>query len=245
MRALAAIQHEFLASLFGDGEADARVAIYRRNVLGALSGALAATYPVTRRLVGEAFFGEAARAFARSVPSTSGDLNAYGSDFAAFLSEYPHARPLAYLPDVARLEWACHESGNAADAAGFDFASLARVPAGRVGAIRFVLAPSVRLIASPHPIASIWEANQPGRDGTPRSTPCAEQALVWRESGEVRVERVSEGEWNALAAFARGATLEEASAALGEDASGFLAAGLARYVRDGIVAAFAAPGGEA
>jgi hypothetical protein len=91
-------------------------------------------------------------------------------------------------------------------------------------------------------VVSIWEANQPGCDGTPRSTTGAEHALAWRVDGEVRVERVGEGEWRALEAFARGATLAEASGCLGADAAAFLGAGLARLVRDGIVTAFAAPG---
>ena len=242
MKVLGALQSEFLESLLGDDEAPQRIAVYRRNVLAALSGALEAAYPVTLRLVGEAFFREAARTFARATPSTSGDLHAYGREFPEFLSRYPNARPLEYLPDVARLEWACHESSLAADASGFDFEALARVPPERGAAIRFALAPAVRLVASPHPVVSIWEANQPGRDGTPRSSTGAEHALVWRADGEVRVEHLGEGEWGALAAFAGGATLAEASGCLGADAAAFLGTGLARLVRDGIVAAFAAPG---
>jgi len=242
VKSLGALQGEFLASLLRDDEAPPRIAIYRRNVLAALSGALEAAYPVTLRLVGAAFFREAARTFARATPSASGDLHAYGGEFPEFLSRYPHARSLEYLPDVARLEWACHESSLAADAGRFDFEALARVAPERGAAIRFALAPAVRLVASPHPVVSIWEANQPGRDGTPRRSTGAEHALVWRADGEVRVERLGEGEWGALAAFARGATLAEASGCLGADAAAFLGDGLARHVRDGIVAAFAAPG---
>ncbi len=86
------LQGEFLESLLRDDEAPPRVAIYRRNVLAALSGALEAAYPVTLRLVGAAFFLEAARTFARATPSTSGDLHAYGGEFPEFLSGYSPAR---------------------------------------------------------------------------------------------------------------------------------------------------------
>jgi len=83
MSALAALQRDFVARLFAaDAPQDPRARLYRDNALATLSGALAATYPVVRRLVGDAFFGEAARRHALAVPSRSGDLNAYGGTFA-------------------------------------------------------------------------------------------------------------------------------------------------------------------
>src|SRR5205085_2247436 len=123
--------------------------------------ALSATYPVVRRLVGAAFFDEAARRHALAVPSTSGDLSRYGVGFAAFLEAYEPARELRYLPDVARLEWALHECDQAADAAGLDLATLAGVAPGEEGRVRLALHPAVRLVASEYPVLSIWEANQP------------------------------------------------------------------------------------
>ena len=96
--------------------ADAGRAVYRASVLSNFRAALAATYPVVRRLVGEAFFDEAARRFALANASRSGDLNEYGTEFPEFLAVYPHAASMAYLPDLARLEWARHECGQAPQA---------------------------------------------------------------------------------------------------------------------------------
>lgn len=79
--------------------------MYRRNIFGILGAALAATYPVAKRIVGEQFFLCAVRAFIRQYPSQSGDLNEYCQEFADFLARFPPAASLAYLPDVARLEW--------------------------------------------------------------------------------------------------------------------------------------------
>ena len=141
--------------------------IYRGNVLANRRGTLRATYPVVCRLVGDAFFDEAAARYAGHAPSRSGDLHEYGDAFANFLEGYAHARSLPYLADVARLEWACHECYHAADAGAFDFAALARVPAERHAGLRFLLHPSTRLLRSSHPVAAIMEANQPDRDGTP------------------------------------------------------------------------------
>jgi hypothetical protein len=239
MSALATTQREFIDALYSQSPCDPGVEVYRRNMLANLGGALAATFPVVERLVGEAFFREAARAFVLAHPSRSGDLNEYGESFADFLGGYPHARPLAYLPDVARLEWACHESYQAADAPAFDLASLGSVPAEAYPRIRFALHPAVRLVRSPHAIEAIWSANQAGRDGTPDRDAGPDAVVVIREDGTVRVKAVDDGEWRFLEALSKDATLEEASGALGEAwAASFLAEGLARLVRDGVIAGF-------
>lgn len=243
MSALARLQRDFLAEVFGEAEpARAGLATYRRSVLANLRGALASTYPVVRRLVGEAFFREAAERFARAYPSTSGDLHLYGSEFDAFLAAYPFARELPWLPDVARLEWACHESFHAGDAPALDGAALALVAQERHGEIRFRLHPSVRLVASPHPVMSIWEANQPERDGTPEVCTGAEHVIVRRAGLAVCLDRVAPAEWPFVAALARGETLEEALDAADPDAAaGFLAPLLARLAADAVLAGFIAP----
>ncbi|HSS29308.1 MAG TPA: DNA-binding domain-containing protein, partial [Usitatibacter sp.] len=143
MSALALSQARFMEMLYSEGACEPGIAIYRRNLFANLGNALAATYPVVQRLVGDAFFREAARQYVLAHPSHSGDLNDYGASFAGFLARYPHAATLAYLADVARLEWACHESYGAPDAAPFDLADLARVGADDYPRIRFQLHPSV------------------------------------------------------------------------------------------------------
>lgn len=237
MSALAATQARLMDALYAQGECAPGVAVYRRNLFANLGNALAATYPVVERLVGGAFFREAARQYVLAHPSTSGDLNDYGASFAAFLTAYPHAAGLAYLPDVARLEWACHESYGAADGPAFDLASLAAVGADGQPRIRFELHPSVRLLRSRHPIAAIWHANQPGADGTPRVLE-GEDVMVHRRDGVVEVRAVAASLWGLASCFARGETLgaagEAAPESLGED--------LARLAAEGILAGFSLEG---
>ena len=239
MSSLAALQRSFMDALFDDtAAASAGIAIYRRNVQANLHGALAATYPVVRRLVGEAFFREAARRYSRENASRSGDLHLYGDGFAAFLASYPHARTLPCLADVARLEWACHECLHAADAPAFDFAALERVDAQRRGDIRFLLHPAVRLVRSPHPLAAIREANLHDGDGeVTQEGP--DHLVVARADGEARVERVAAREWDFLAALARGAAFAEASAAYDAAQGEALTLALTRAVQGGVIAAFA------
>ena len=248
MGALAREQAAFLDAILDarGGVLSPGLEVYRRNVRANLGAALAAAYPVVRRLVGESFFDEAGLRYVSANASRSGDLHEYGGAFASFLEVYEPARGLAYLADVARLEWACHESHHAADTQPFDMAALARVPAESFSELRFHLHPAARLMRSAHPIAAIWEANQPDRDGTPARAEGPDHVVVRREGLVVRVQAVAAAEWTLLAAFAAGAGLEDASAALAPgDAQRILTASLARLVRDQVLCGFTLPAAHA
>jgi hypothetical protein len=141
MPELLALQQDFAAALrdaaatprvarwlAGDAtQVERRVAIYRANAAAAIAKALAAAYPVVRRVVGDEFFDGLARAFRCGTPSTSGDLGDYGAGFADFLAAFPPARALPYLCDLARLEWAAHRAYGAADAPPWEAGTLAAV----------------------------------------------------------------------------------------------------------------------
>jgi hypothetical protein len=211
---LARLQREFLEAILAAPEpADARLAVYHRGARANHEAALAAAYPVVRRLVGGPFFSEAAARFGDAVASVSGDLHAYGPQFAVFLARYPHARELDFLPDVARLEWAVHESRYAGEDGGFDFAALGAVPAEAVAGVHIHLRPCVRLMSSPHPILAIWEANQEGRDGTPARDTGPDRVVITRTRtlDVVPVAIEAGGPWALLQAFARGASLAQAA----------------------------------
>lgn len=226
------------AHLAGDpAVARRRLAIYREAIGANRRGALRSAYPVVARLVGDAFFDEAARRLADSAPPGCADLNRYGDGFPAFLSTYPHAGQMPWLADVARLEWAWHEALSAADAPGINFTALAAVPAEEQPALRFSLHPSVRLVRSAWPVLAIWEANQPERDGAPDRDEGADEVLVWREDGRVRMALLAPLDAAFVAALGRGIPLEEAAGSEGWD----FAPMLGRLAAHGLLAGFAGP----
>src|SRR5438552_11697105 len=226
MPSLREVQRGFVAAtLFGDNGAladlgivsgaldpAARIAIYRNNALGNYRKALAATYPVVQRLVGTAFFNAAIDAFVRVHHSPRGDVNRYGGELARFLSFYPPARQLPYLPDVARLEWAIDQANIAADADALDLAALAAVPEHMLGELRLKLHPSVQLVASPYPIFHIWQVNQPGHSGEDRVDlgEGGDALLIARGANGVAVERLTPGGHALLRALARNLQLADA-----------------------------------
>lgn len=248
--ALRRLQEEFAAAVArdgGEGEAFAphlagepslaqrRLAIYRRAIAANLRRVLRAAYPVVARLVGDGFFDEAARQYAQSSPPDDADLNRYGAGFPGFLAGYRHASGLPWLPDVARLEWAWHESLMAADAPGLDFEALARVPEGERHALGLELHASVRLVRSSWPVLAIWEANQEGRDGTVSRDEGSDDILAWRDGARVRFARLGAPEAGFLEAILAGFPLGEAADRAGQ---WDFASALARLAGLGLIAGF-------
>lgn len=226
-----------LERLAGDeARAGRRLEIYQRSVRANLGRALRGAFPVVDRLVGDAFFLEAAWRFAIASPPASGDLNAFGRGFADFLATYSHARSLAWLADVARLEWAVHEAGRAADDGPIDLGALSRLPEDRQPALRLRLHPSVRIVRSPWPVLAIWEANQPDRDGTPSREDGADEVLVWRDADAVRAGLLAPEQAVFLEAVAGGQPLER----LAESAGERLPDWLRRFASDGVISGFVA-----
>lgn len=141
-----------------------RLQVYRNNTFSSLTAALKDSFPVVCQLVDERFFGYATQEYIRANPPHAPRLAEYGGDFSAFLAGFEPVRHLAYLPDVARLEWAVNAAYHAADAAKLDPARIAAVAQDRYPLLTFAAHPSVQLFASEFPVDRIWQAHQPGGD---------------------------------------------------------------------------------
>lgn len=139
-----------------------RFGVYRNNVIVSLVDALADSFPVVQALVGEAFFRAMAAEFVRHHPPRLPVLAWYGDGFADFIAGFPPAAGLAYLADMARLEWLRVEAWHAADAGPLPMETLASLLAdeARLPGVRFVLHPALRAMSSVHPVVSLWAAHQ-------------------------------------------------------------------------------------
>jgi Putative DNA-binding domain len=205
-----------------------RFAVYRNNVMVGLAGALEARFPATRKIVGEDFFKGAAKLFAVTQPPHSPLMMFYGDEFPAFLADFKPAREVPYLADVARLEAARTRAYHAAGATPLTPAalsgSLPEAPAG----MRFLLHPSVEIIASDYPIVTIWAMNSGEIDLAPITDWRGEDALVSRPGFDVEIRRLPPGGKTFLQYLAAGSPLgAAAAAALDDNASFDLAASLA------------------
>jgi len=226
MPSLLEVQERFAADLL-DGSGAPRMAVYRANVFGNWSAALAGAYPVTQGIVGMGFFDAMARDYARAHPSQSGDLHEYGAQLAVFLEKYAHTQDLPYLPDVARLEWLVHRAYYAADAQPFDFSRPTEVR----------LAPSAALLESGWPLAGIWAAHQEGGDPSRVDLDAGpDRVLVHRSGWRVEACSLRPGDFRFLAALqerrALGPALEAAAA---EDPAFVARVALAAWVQAGVI----------
>lgn len=198
-----------------EGRFDPRgFAVYRNNVAVGLTKALEGRYPVTRRLVGDAFFRAMAGAYIAGNKPRSAVLIFYGADFPAFVSGFAPAAELPYLPDVAALENAWTEAYHAAEAEPLALAALGEVAPERLEGLRFVLHPAARGLRFATPAASIWAAHQGEGEPAPPEVWAPEDALVTRPDADVLVRALPPGGYEFFAALRDRATLGEAAAPL-------------------------------
>lgn len=246
---LAELQRVFLAASCGDDASGldaeipcagldpaARLRIYRHSGSAIQTGALRTVYPAVRALVGDAYFEQAAEGYRRAHPSRSGNLQDFGAHFAEYLQTLPGLDAHAYLPDVARLEWLRQESALAAEATTLAQGACAGIEA----AHRIQLHPGVRLLASPHPVLTIWHyAIAPAPENLLLDGE-SENVVLWRDDGEVAMAALDAASFACIAVLASGGTFDAAcSAARARDAVFDAAACIASLFRCGLVTAIA------
>jgi hypothetical protein len=136
------------------------LSVYRNNAASAFRAALQQTFPVIRRRVGDDYFRQLAAHYRGRYPSRSGDLHWAGRDFAVFLDDYLAGSDYAWLADLARLEWSCHECSVAAELPRTGAEQLGSFDATDLEHVVFGFQPALRLHASSYPVFSIWKVNQ-------------------------------------------------------------------------------------
>ncbi len=187
-----------------------RLNVYRNNVRTTLAEALQATYPVLCELVGEDFFASFAQRYAAQHPPKTGDVADYGDQIAQFASASPELSKLQYLPDIARLEWACHTSYRAQDAKRIAIKALQKIPATSHEHLLFEFVPSVKFVSSPFPIFDIWQfvVDPAKRNEEPPNLDSEGQSVMTlRDNSDVNVILLSEIEHKFATSLAEGNTL--------------------------------------
>ena len=180
-----------------------------RNDVGAID-ALAARYPVIRRLVGDESFRAVARQFIAGEPSRPAALRDHGETFPRFLRSRGSAASLEYVADIAELELACGKARRAADARPVGAQAFLPLSIKRLKGLRVELHPSVFLVVSRFPIVTIWESNRGDNEPGMIVRWRAEAALVARPSIAVEVRRLPPGGHAFIAALSEGRTMATA-----------------------------------
>jgi len=186
-----------------------RFSVYRNNVAVSLSEALEVTFPVIRKLVGDEFFKAMAGVFLRQHPPTSPILMFYGVEMPAFLDGFQPVEHLGYLPDVARVELALCRAYHAADIPPIDPQTLQAIAPDALLTTHLHLAPSVHLIRSTWPAASLYHANSTPDAPSPKMQ--AEDVLITRPEFDPEVMALPPGSGAFVEALLNDAPLGEAT----------------------------------
>ncbi len=213
----------------------ARLRVYRHHFQLSLTQALVAVYPVVARIVDERFFAWLAHEFVGSNPPRDPRLSRYGASFAAFIEQFAAANHVPYLPDVARLEWALHESLHAPDEA-LLAPSASRLPEDP-GNLRLSFLRSVRYVESVWPIATFWtwHRDQPEVSLVLERRPT--HLEIRRTSDAVGFREISPATYRLRSTMAHGGTLgDAANAATSIEPDFNLSLALGELFGDGILA---------
>ena len=189
-----------------------RFDIYRNNVLSSLTSALASTFPVVEKMVGSEYFAALASAFVRETPPTSRVLAEYGGAFPLFIDTFPPLADFPYLADVARLEWLRQEAIRSSDGPQPDL-PLASLEIETLMSCKLALAPSARMLASPHPVATLWRLHQDPEPAQPEEWR-SERVMVFRQDRGLAHAVLEEPDFVFLATLGRFETLGDALWAL-------------------------------
>ena len=185
-----------------------RFSVYRNNVAVGLTDALATSFPVIAKLIGDENFRRVAGLFLRQHPPRNPMMMTYGAGLPAFLDSFRPLQYLGYLPDVARLEQALRIAYHAADARPIDPAILQNLPPDALAQTHFTLAPATQIIPSRWPIHAIWAFNM--EDG-PKPQPGPQTVLITRPDYDPQMTSVAPGTAAFITALQTGETLSDAT----------------------------------
>lgn len=195
------------------GVADqARFAVYRNNVTVSLVAALKARFPVTARLVGDAFFRMMARDYVAARKPASPLLFEYGDDFPECIAACAAAAPVPHLPDIASVEVAWSRAYHAAEATPLDLRELVALSPETVLSARLARHPATAIVRSIHPVGSIWAVHQ-GDAIKPVTDWRGEDVLVVRPGAEIGVHILPPEDADFVAAVMTGSTIGAAGEA--------------------------------
>jgi len=200
------------------------LALHRNNFTLTLTEALATMFPAIKALIGEDCFDAHAGRFIEKYPPSNPVLSTYGKGFADYLDGQLPLSVVAYLGDVARLEWAWNEAFHSADAEPLTQYELAQSLSENGDGLEFGLHPSLRLASSPYPLLNIWRYAK-YQDNYPKEPDLLEgrqHVLIMRPQAQVIVIPVDPGTYAFLHTYKKSSGFTEALIAAQQSSPTFL-----------------------
>lgn len=216
--------------------------VYNGGYLARLVEVLQSDFGAVQHVLGEHPFRGLVARYLQRHPSRHPNLNQLGKHFPAFVQRQRTLPHRAFLADLARLEEALCQAFDAPEFTPVSLAELQQVAPVAWPKTRLQLNPSVRLIATRHPVG-VWY--QAWKDGKTTVVPKAETAwtLVFRRDDKVWRQRLQRPAFAVLEAFAAGRSLTAALAKAGDEPK--IGEWFQEWARDGLFGGLRRPGRRA
>lgn len=184
-------------------DAGRRLQIYHHAYRARLIDALRDSHGHTAMHMGEDGFDADALAFVESHPSRRPNLNAYGSEFAAWLHQR-HPRDPG-IGELARLDWALRRVFDGPDAKPLELGALAAVAPAAWDRIGFSFVPTCARLTLAHNTLALWHALDQG-ETAPQAQALAQtsELLIWRRGHQSHFRSIGVMEAQALAELQEG-----------------------------------------
>jgi len=192
---------------------------YRANAQALCVTALQSCFPALQQLMGEENFSHLARDFWQARPPVRGDLAQWGNELPAYLIQVPQLQEMlldhAYLPDVAKLEWALHTAATASDAA-LVVQSFQLLASHDPRQLRLLLSSGCAVLSSEYPVVALVQlhderataAHELARQSIADAEP--QTALVWRQGFRPMLAEVDAASATLIEASLQGESLADA-----------------------------------
>jgi hypothetical protein len=172
-----------------------RMQVYRNNVFGNFESVLEIIYPTTKQIVGEGYFYSLSTLYHQKYYSESGNLDEYGKYFSTLIRSLEKEHNLAYLKDIANLEWKYHWAYFGKDVPVFDLEKFQKLKQKDLFKLKFKLHPSCQLIHSKYPIYSIWNFASVKNKKLNLKELSKEYVLVERANWQVNIHSILESDF--------------------------------------------------
>lgn len=174
-----------------------RLRVYQNNYFASLMSNLRDIYPSIVLLLGDEGFSFLAKLFFEAQAPNSGKMIYLGKGFPGFLASQEHLHELAYIEDVARLDWAHHQSYYQASLPAATAEDLQTIPPAKLASYQINLQPSLQCIESSFAIFDLWQMhfNEAGHDQL--LIECAQDVVIYQKELEIELALVD----NAIVRF--------------------------------------------
>lgn len=222
---LKTLQAEFLNSFFKDqplsiangpqGSAHPELNIYQEILLARLQSTLENVFPVIKHIVGENLFPHLTHLFVKQYPSRESNIFHYGKEFYDFIYFNQFEKTYAFLPDLARLEWAWYRVFHGSMNHYIEKPSLFDYIQKQQESARLSLPDDAELLHLQYSVYPLWTQihHQLNLDSQQINFQTIEKKseylMIWQTFHGIKFERLSQDEYLLLKILNKGLTLDE------------------------------------